>query len=166
MARNPAAKPAAKSAARTAARPARKRAPRATPTAAASDKDTEASIARAAERPHAGANAHGPEAFGAAIGDFLNSLSGLQLPSGRLAELQDQYVNQATTLWNGAVDRIPVGGESAPAPAPQPIGDRRFAAEDWQKNPAAAFTAQLYLLNARTLTQLADGLQEIGRAHV
>ena len=76
-----------------------------------------------------------------------------------MSELQDQYVNQATALWNGAVDRIPVGGDATPAAAATSIGDRRFAAQDWLKNPGAAFTAQLYLLNARTLTQLADSLQ-------
>ena len=155
MARNPAARTAAK----TAARPARKRAPRAAP-AASPDKAAEASLSDTAERAQAASShPHGPEAFGAAIGGFLQSLSGLQLPQGRLAELQDQYVNQATALWNGAVDQIPVGGAEAPATAPKPIGDRRFAAEDWLKNPASAFTAQLYLLNARTLTQMADGLQ-------
>ena len=158
MARNTAAKTAAK----TPARPARRRVPRATAQAAPSDKAVEAGIASAAERPqsavHPSTLPHGPEAFGAAIGGFLNSLSGLQLPQPRLSELQEQYVNQATSLWNGAVDQIPVGGDDKPA-APKPIGDRRFAAEDWLKNPAAAFTAQLYLLNARTMTQLADSLQ-------
>ena len=152
----------AKTAARTAARPAR-RAPRARPAAAPADEAVEADEAPAAGRAfaesHAQAHAHGPEAFGAAIGGFLNSLSGLQVPQATLSQLQEQYVNQATALWNGAVDRIPLfGAQDAPA-APPAIGDRRFAAEDWLKNPAAAFTAQLYLLNARTLTQLADGLQ-------
>src|SRR5881394_3478929 len=70
-----------KTAARTAARPAR-RAPRARTRAAAApdDKAVEAGIARAAEHAPAAspAHPHGPEAFGAAIGGFLNSLSGLQ----------------------------------------------------------------------------------------
>jgi polyhydroxyalkanoate synthase len=150
---------AAKTAARTAARPARKRVVRATPSADPSDKAVEADIARLVEQAAGKPHPHGPEAFGAAIGGFLNSLSGLQLPQARLSELQDQYVNQATALWNDAVDQMPVlGGEDKPAAA-KPIVDRRFAAQDWVKNPAAAFTAQLYLLNARTLTQLADGLQ-------
>jgi polyhydroxyalkanoate synthase subunit PhaC len=151
MPRNPAAK--------TAARPARKRTRRAPrPNAALSDKAAEAAVARSVEHAGPSSHGHGPEAFGAAIGGFLQSLGGLQLPPGRLAELQEQYVDQATALWNGAVDRIPVGGEAA-APPPAPIADRRFAADDWVKNPAAAFTAQLYLLNARTLAQMADGLQ-------
>ncbi|MEO5688447.1 MAG: class I poly(R)-hydroxyalkanoic acid synthase [Burkholderiaceae bacterium] len=90
---------------------------------------------------------------------FLQSLGGLQVPQSTLSELQGQYVNQATALWNGAVDQIPVGANDAPMPVPKPIGDRRFAAEDWLQNPGSAFTAQLYLLNARTLTRLADSLQ-------
>ncbi|HEY8974912.1 MAG TPA: class I poly(R)-hydroxyalkanoic acid synthase [Burkholderiaceae bacterium] len=151
-----------KTAARTAARPAR-RAPRARAAAAPSDKAVEAGIARATERagaaPRATTQAHGPEAFGAAVGGFLSSLSGLQVPQATLSQLQEQYVNHATSLWNGAVDRMPLfGTQDKPAEAAV-IGDRRFSAEDWTKNPAAAFTAQMYLLNARTLTQLADSLQ-------
>ncbi|MFL6625268.1 MAG: class I poly(R)-hydroxyalkanoic acid synthase [Vitreoscilla sp.] len=151
-----------KTAARTAARPAR-RAPRARAAAAPADKDVEADIARAAGRAHAAsptqAVAHGPEAFGAAIGGFLNSLSGLQVPQATLAQLQEQYVNHATSLWNGAVDRMPLFGTQDKPAEPAAIGDRRFSSDDWAKNPTAAFTAQLYLLNARTLTQLADSLQ-------
>src|SRR5476649_1997395 len=135
MARSSATKTAAK---KTAARPARKRA---APAASPEDKAAEATLSHAAEHAHAEAHPHGPEAFGAAIGGFLKSLGGLQLPQTRMSELQDQYVNQATALWNGAVDQIPVppvAGATAPAaaPVPKPIGDRRFAAEDWLKNPA------------------------------
>src|ERR1700712_4172619 len=115
MARKPAAKTATRTGAKAPVRPARQRAPRATATTAASDKATEASVSRTAERAQAGAAAgahpHGPEAFGAAISGFMKSLSGLQLPQDRLAELQEQYVNQATALWNGAVEQIPVGGD-------------------------------------------------------
>ena len=32
------------------------------------------------------------------------------------------------------------------------------------KNPASAYTAKMHLLNARTLMQMAENLQEIGRA--
>jgi len=149
-----------KTAARTAARPAR-RAPRARAAAAPADKAVEAEIARAAEHAPAAspAHPHGPEAFGAAIGGFLNSLSGLQVPQSALSQLQEQYVSQATSLWNGAVDRVPLFAPADKPVEPAAIGDRRFSGEDWAKNPAAAFTAQMYLLNARTLTQLADSLQ-------
>ena len=70
-----------KTAARTAARQPR-RTPRARAAAAPADKAVEADIARAAEHAPAAhaAHPHGPEAFGAAIGGFLNSLSGLQVP--------------------------------------------------------------------------------------
>jgi polyhydroxyalkanoate synthase len=145
-----------KTAARTAARPAR-RAPRARPAAAPADQAIGADSPPAAG--HAPVHPHGPEAFGAAIGGFLNSLSGLQVPQTLLSQLQEQYVNQAASLWNGAVDRMPLFGAPEQPAEPVAIGDRRFSAEDWGRNPAAAFTAQMYLLNARTLTQLADSLQ-------
>ena len=149
MARPPAAK--------TAARPARKRAPRAAtpaPTPAASQAEPVASEAVAA------AAGHGPDAFGHAIGEFMSSLGHLQLPVAALGELQGQYISKATELWNGAIERLPVGTAEAAMPAAaKPIADRRFSGEDWLKNPAASFTAQLYLLNARTLTQMAESLQ-------
>ncbi|MEP6505170.1 MAG: hypothetical protein ABJD97_17660, partial [Betaproteobacteria bacterium] len=153
MARSPAAK--------TAARPARKRVTRTAAPAAA-----QAPSGKPATASHAAAPAlhpHGAEAFGHAIGDFMNSLSALQLPPSALADLQQQYVAKATELWNGAVDQMPLptdqGAAAAVVKPAKPIGDRRFAGEDWLKNPASAFTAQMYLLNARTLTQLADSLQ-------
>ena len=39
------------------------------------------------------------------------------------------------------------------------IADRRFAAPDWSANAASAYAAQMYLLNARTLMQMADSLE-------
>ncbi|HWH83339.1 MAG TPA: class I poly(R)-hydroxyalkanoic acid synthase [Burkholderiaceae bacterium] len=65
-----------------------------------------------------------------------------------MAELQQGYVKAATELWNQAL-----GAQAAAST------DRRFAAPDWAKSPASAYTAQLYLLNARTLMQMAEGLQ-------
>ena len=181
MARKPVAAPAPATARKTAARksparkaPARKTAAmrsRAAPASAAlpSDKAAEAAIAASAAngKSHPHSSAHSPEAFGAAIGSFLQSMSGLALPTSALSELQEQYVAQATQLWNSTIEQMPVpaaGGvaiAAAPAdkPAPKPIGDRRFAAADWLNNPASAYTAQMYLLNARTLTKMADSLQ-------
>ncbi|HEY9027786.1 MAG TPA: class I poly(R)-hydroxyalkanoic acid synthase [Burkholderiaceae bacterium] len=95
-------------------------------------------------------------------------MGGLQLPTSAWSKLQEDYVQQATRLWNGAVEQLPIAGALAKAgadqkdkaaEAPKPIGDRRFASADWAKNPAAAFTAQMYLLNARTLAQMAESLQ-------
>src|SRR5262249_30644621 len=40
-----------------------------------------------------------------------------------------------------------------------PLRDRRFTAQDWSGNPAAAYVAQMYLLNARTLLQLAESIE-------
>jgi polyhydroxyalkanoate synthase len=161
--------------------PRRRAAPSAAATAAQpvedplSDRVAEAKIAESAPHAHAAhaaAQASGaeppsatPEAFGHTIAGFLKAVGGLALPSSALSSLQEDYVAQATKLWNDTVDQIPVAatlaGKPAPAdkPAPRPIGDRRFAAADWLGNPAAAFTAQLYLLNARTLTKMADSLQ-------
>ncbi|MDP3139059.1 MAG: class I poly(R)-hydroxyalkanoic acid synthase [Burkholderiaceae bacterium] len=65
----------------------------------------------------------------------------------KLQELQQQYITDATALWSHGLNAGPVAG------------DRRFANEAWACNPAAAFAAQAYLLNARALMGLADAVQ-------
>jgi polyhydroxyalkanoate synthase len=88
------------------------------------------------------------DAFGASVVAALKSLSGITLPVAELTKLQSTYLQGATELWNQSLT-----GQAAP-PA-----DGRFADSAWASNPAAAFTAQMYLLNARTLMQMADSVQ-------
>ncbi|MGA0610885.1 PHA/PHB synthase family protein [Caldimonas sp. KR1-144] len=82
---------------------------------------------------------------------MLRSMSGVTLPSDLLPTLQQDYLRDAAALWNQTA------GTSAGAPAKP--ADRRFAGDDWSRNPASAFTAGMYLLNARTLLQLAEAVQ-------
>jgi polyhydroxyalkanoate synthase len=95
------------------------------------------------------------ESFGHAIGDIWRSFSGLSLPQATLGQLQGDYLKQVTELWNGTLEAL----GSSDGKEAKPVGDRRFAAKDWAANPAAAYTAQMYLLNARTLLQMAESLQ-------
>jgi polyhydroxyalkanoate synthase len=95
------------------------------------------------------------QAYGAAVGDIWKSMSELSLPTPALSELQSNYVKQATEIWNGAVERLQTDGE----PSTKALSDRRFAANEWAANPVAALTAQIYLLNARTLLQMADSIE-------
>ncbi len=88
-------------------------------------------------------------AMGAAMAQTWKSLAGLNVPPTALTKLQNDYVEQATALWNQAVARSAEGAAS----------DRRFSAKDWASNPMAAFTAQTYLLNARALMQLAESVE-------
>jgi len=74
-----------------------------------------------------------------------------QISPATLAELQADYLKQATALWNGSLGQ---GQSEKPA-----LGDRRFAAPEWSANPAASFLAQLYLLNSRTLGQMASAVE-------
>ena len=90
----------------------------------------------------------GAQALAAPFNEIWKSMSGLSLPMPAVAEMQSAYLKQSTELWNQTLHAQTV------APA-----DRRFAAPDWAKNPASAYTAQMYLLNARTLLQMADSLQ-------
>jgi polyhydroxyalkanoate synthase len=97
------------------------------------------------------------QALGHALVEGMKSMAALTLAPGKLAELQADYLKQATSLWNESLARWQ---QPAPEAAPaKPIGDRRFAASEWAANPAAAYTAQMYLLNARTLMEMADSVQ-------
>ncbi len=95
------------------------------------------------------------DSFGAAVGEFQKSLSGLRLPMQQLAEVQADYLKQATQVWNESLQRLqPEAGAVA-----KPLPDRRFSAQEWLANPAAAYTAQMYLLNAKAMMQLAESVQ-------
>jgi polyhydroxyalkanoate synthase len=89
------------------------------------------------------------QALGGTIGEVWKTVSGLGLPVPALAELQTAYLTQSTELWNQMLQARPAA----------PAVDRRFAAKEWASSPASAYTAQMYLLNARTLMQMADSLQ-------
>ncbi len=92
--------------------------------------------------------------LGAAMGETMKSLSGASVPPQTLQQLQREYVEAATALWNGALQAMAPGVGASKAK----IGDRRFAAEEWAQNPTAAYTAQMYLLNAGMLTKMAEAV--------
>ena len=102
-----------------------------------------------------------PDAKAAVGTDIWASLSSLSLPAEQLLQLQGEYVKSAVEVWNQGLQSLPGLPVQNPPAKPQPplISDRRFAAAEWAANPAAALTAQMYLLNSRTLMQMADGLQ-------
>ena len=95
------------------------------------------------------------QAVGQAMGDTLRAMSGLSVPPDALAKLQSDYVAQAAALWNDALGSFQKGAKAVTPPA----GDKRFAAQAWGQNPVAAMAAQTYLLNARTLMQMAESVQ-------
>ncbi len=89
-------------------------------------------------------------AFGDAVGEAFKSIAGLSVPMQELARMQQTYLEEMSTLWNAAL--------GSPTEA-VPIKDRRFAAQAWTQNPLAAFTARAYLLNARTLLEMAEAVE-------
>ena len=88
---------------------------------------------------------------------MLEALVGLSVPPQVVAELQGRYLHDAANLWNEALQALQAGPGGTTVPHER-LTDRRFAANDWSANPLSAFNAQLYLLNARTLMDMADRL--------
>lgn len=91
------------------------------------------------------------QAFGQAVNDSFKSLGGLQVPVQQWTELQAEYLKSAASLWNQSM-----GSSDQPK---TPVKDRRFASSAWTDNPATSFLSQMYLLNARTLMQMAEGIE-------
>ena len=98
--------------------------------------------------------ANAAKAFGSNVGEIWKSMSSLNLPLPAVSKLQADYLQQATELWNlNLREANPDGAAAAKA------ADKRFAAQEWAKNPASAYIAQMYLLNARTLMEMADAVE-------
>jgi polyhydroxyalkanoate synthase len=90
------------------------------------------------------------------MGALTDVLSGagthpVKLDPARLMDIQRQYLQDVAQLWNQGFQA-------------QPVGDRRFANDAWQGNPVSAFSAALYLINAKTLMALADAVEGDAKA--
>jgi len=101
----------------------------------------------------------GAQAISNAMGDMVKMMQGTSLPADALAKLQQSYLSEAAAMWNNALTGLAQGDKTA-----APVADKRFSAEAWRQNPAAAMAAQAYLLNARTLLQMADSVQGDAKA--
>jgi polyhydroxyalkanoate synthase len=88
-------------------------------------------------------------ALSTSLTEVWKTMSGLSLPMPALGQLQAEYLKASTELWNQTLHSANTAG------APR---DRRFAAHDWS-NPASAYVAQMYLLNARTMLQMAESIE-------
>lgn len=73
---------------------------------------------------------------------------GAAIAPATLAQLQKDYAQELTSLWQDAITS-----------KPSPIKDRRFAAPEWKSHSLYWFNAALYLLNAKFLTAMSDAVQ-------
>lgn len=91
-----------------------------------------------------------PDATGAVTGfnAFLKLVPGFNLAPRAMAGLQDRYLKASAELWN----------QTLSARLAPPV-DRRFAAKEWGAGVSSTYLAQMYLLNARTLMQMADAVE-------
>ena len=73
-----------------------------------------------------------------------------RLDPARVADIQARFGKEYAELWVGLLDS---------SARPAEVRDRRFAGEGWRSNRFSAYTAALYLLNARALLELAEAVQ-------
>ena len=71
----------------------------------------------------------------------------IKFSAEKLQALQQQFLGDAAELWANGVQ------------GKHQLADRRFADEAWAANPTAAFSAASYLLNAKTLSQMAEAVE-------
>ena len=81
-----------------------------------------------------------------AVGQVPLTTPEIHFEPEKLQALQQQYSKEAMALLGDGFK-------------PPLKGDRRFAAPAWGENPVAAYSAAVYLLNARVLMGLADAVQ-------
>lgn len=74
----------------------------------------------------------------------------LQFDPSKLQELQQRYIADASALWNQGLQD---GADTLVS------SDRRFSGDAWKANPVSKFSASAYLLNARTLMDMAEAVQ-------
>jgi polyhydroxyalkanoate synthase len=82
------------------------------------------------------------------LNDLFSKAAGhkVSFDPAQLLEVQNNYLKEVANLWSqGTVAK--------------PVGDRRFASDAWTSNPVAAFSASVYLLNARTLMAMAEAVE-------
>jgi polyhydroxyalkanoate synthase len=88
------------------------------------------------------------QSFGALNGGAaMPAMPRVSFSAEKLQALQQAYVKEAADLWNQGLQAQPAGA------------DKRFASDAWAANPVAAFSAAVYLLNARTLLGLAEAAE-------
>jgi polyhydroxyalkanoate synthase subunit PhaC len=82
------------------------------------------------------------------LNELFGKLTGqpVKIDPSRLLDIQKTYLKELGELWNQGLQVKP----------PQ---DRRFASDAWGRNPVSAYTAAVYLLNARTLMSLAEAIE-------
>ena len=67
----------------------------------------------------------------------MPSMPQLSFSPEKVQALQQAYMQEAAQLWNDGLTA-------------RPATDKRFASDAWATNPVSAFSAAVYLLNART----------------
>ncbi|GAB3251259.1 PHA/PHB synthase family protein [Chitinimonas naiadis] len=90
-----------------------------------------------------------PAAKSAAMETFIQGLVG---NTQQLMGLQSSYYRKQMDLWTGLF----AAGDKSAAPATR--GDRRFAAPEWAEYPFFDYLKQNYLLSAKWLNELVDGV--------
>ncbi len=70
----------------------------------------------------------------------------VKIDPARALDIQKQYLQDVAQVWNQGLQA-------------KPLADRRFANEAWAGNPVSAFSAALYLVNAKTLMSLAEAVE-------
>jgi polyhydroxyalkanoate synthase len=78
---------------------------------------------------------------------------GVEIPHAVASQLQQDYMQELSALWQQAMATSDVA----------PV-DRRFAAPEWQSNKLFAFSAAVYLLNAKYLTAMGEAVQGTEKA--
>ena len=99
--------------------------------------------------PALGALGERASALSAAVGEQWKPMLGLSMAPHALAQLQTEYLQQATQVWNQTLQRAS-GDDGEPA-----LRDRRFAAQDWAAIDSDTRPIVLHEIN-RAITEMRE----------
>lgn len=77
--------------------------------------------------------------------------AGVKIAPEQLADIQQRYMRDFSVLWQAMAEGNPDGAGQ--------LHDRRFSSSAWRSNTPYHYAAAFYLLNARTMTELADAVE-------
>ena len=90
---------------------------------------------------------------------YLGAMFSLWRNPAAVIEAQQDYVNNSLKLWQYTMGRM-MGKDSEPVISPKK-GDNRWRNQDWTENPIFDYLKQSYLLGARCVEHVIEGIDDL-----
>ena len=90
---------------------------------------------------------------------YMGAMFSLWRNPTAVIDAQQEYFNNSVKLWQYSLNRM-VGLDSDPVITPRK-GDNRWRNQDWKENPIFDYLKQSYLLGAKCVEDMVDGIEDL-----